>query len=108
MNARFWKNIYNKSKVSLDSFRNSAYVSSYLHFKEFCIEKKLSNIFKTTNIAKLTKVILKSSYRIRQESICHISCIIFEEEYFSSYILLIDQISLSSCLYFVSYWEICL
>ena len=24
MNARFWKNIYNKCKISLDSFRNLA------------------------------------------------------------------------------------
>ena len=31
----------------------------------------------------------------------------FGEKYFSCYILLIDQISLSGCLYFVGYWEIC-
>ena len=34
-------------------------------------------------------------------SLCFIFCIIFEEKYFSCYILLIDQISLSVCLYFV-------
>ena len=33
--------------------------------------------------------------------------LIFEEKYFSCYILLIDQISLSGCLYFVRYWSIC-
>ena len=33
--------------------------------------------------------------------------IIFEENYFSCYILLIDQISLPGCLYFVRYWTIC-
>ena len=31
---------------------------------------------------------------------------IFEEKYFSYYILLPDQISLSQCLYFVRYWAV--
>ena len=30
-----------------------------LPFKEFCMEKRLSNIFKTTNVRKLIKAILK-------------------------------------------------
>ena len=34
-------------------------------------------------------------------------CIIFEGNYFSCYILVIDQVSLSGCLYFVRYWAIC-
>ena len=75
-------------------------------FKEFCMEKKLSNIFKTTSVTKLTKAILKSSYRVQQKSPCFISCISFEEKYFSGYILLTDQISLSGRLYFVRYWAI--
>ena len=37
-------------------------------FKEFCMEKRLSNIFKTTNITKLTKAILKSSYGVLQNT----------------------------------------
>ena len=36
-----------------------------------------------------------------------IFCIIFEERYFSCYILLIDHISLIGYLYFVRYWAIC-
>ena len=32
---RFWKYIKNKGKVTLESFRNFAYVSSYLHLKSF-------------------------------------------------------------------------
>ena len=32
---RFWKYIKNKGKVTLESFRNFAYVSSYLHLKIF-------------------------------------------------------------------------
>ena len=42
------------------------FLNFYLHqqvfeFKEFCIEKRLSDIFKTTNVMKLAKTILKSS-----------------------------------------------
>ena len=77
-----------------------------LAFKEFCMEKR-SNIFKATNVTKLTKAVLKSSYRVLQESPCLISYTIFEEKYFSGYIPLTDQISLSGCLYFVRYWTIC-
>ena len=35
-------------------------------FKEFCMETRLSNIFKTTNVTNLTKVIQESSYRVLQ------------------------------------------
>ena len=52
------------------------------------MEKRLPNILKTTNVTKLTKAILKSSYRVLQEPRCLISFIIFEEKYFSDYILL--------------------
>ena len=38
---------------------------------------------------------------------CLIFCIIFEEQQLSCYILLIDQVSLPGCLYFVRYWAIC-
>ena len=46
----------------MESFWNFDYVSSYLHL-EFCVETRLSNIFKTTNVTKLTKTILESSFR---------------------------------------------
>ena len=36
----------------------------------------------------------------------HTFCMIFEEKYFSFYILVTDQISLHDCLYFVRYWAI--
>ena len=38
---------------------------------------------------------------------CLIFCIISEAKYFSWCILLIDQVSLSGCLYFARYWAIC-
>ena len=76
----------------LDSFRNFAYVCSYLHLKSFAW--RLCNIFKTTNVmklnTKLNKVIIKSSYGVLQESPYLMSCMIFEENYFSGYILLIS------------------
>ena len=37
----------------------------------------------------------------------HNLCMIFREKFFSCYILLTDQISLSDCLYCSTYWVIC-
>ena len=42
VNARFWKKIQNKGKVTLDSFWNFAYVSSYLHLKSFAQKRDCS------------------------------------------------------------------
>ena len=44
---RFWKSVKNKAEVTLDSFRNFAYVSSYLHLndltwkRDYAISSKL-------------------------------------------------------------------
>ena len=32
---------------------------------------------------------------------------VFQEKYFSCYVLLVDQILLLDCLYFLRYWAIC-
>ena len=37
-------------------------------------------------------------------SLYHILCIIFQEKYFSCYILLTGRISLSDCFYILTYW----
>ena len=103
MNVRFWKNISNKGKISLNSFRNFVYVSSVLDLG--FVWKRLFNIFKTTNVTKLTTVFLKSSYRVLKESPYLNSCMIFKEKYFSGDILLTDQISLSGFFYSVKYWD---
>ena len=66
MNARFKKIIYNKCKFMLNNFEIFVYFSSYLYLKSFFMEMRLSNIFKTTNVPKLTKAILESSYRVLQ------------------------------------------
>ena len=62
-------------------------------FKVFCMEKKWSTIFEATNIMNLTYAILKSSYRDLQDPPWLIFCMIFEKNYISGYILLMDQVS---------------
>ena len=68
------------------------------------------------NTLKLScEPLLFTSYQTFQKNIkrsgtslpCFVFCIIFEERYFPCYILLIDQVSFSGCLYFVVYWAIC-
>ena len=81
-------------------------MKDYKEKNNFILRTTLLEIFKNKNVTKLTKVILKSSYRVLQESLCLISCMSFEEKYFSGYILLTDEISLSGCLYFVRFWAI--
>ena len=72
------------------------------------MEKRLSNNFKTSNVTNLAKTILKSTYnRVLQGRPCLISCMSFEEKFFSGYILLTGQISLSGFFYFVRYWVEC-
>ena len=48
-----------------------------------------------------SKAFLKNQKKVWNQSPCLIFCMIFEEKYFSCYILLTDQTSLSGCLYFV-------
>ena len=50
--------------------------------------------------------VFKKQKEVWNQSSCFIFCMIFEEKYFSCYILLPDQILLSGCLYFVRYWAI--
>ena len=45
MNASFWKNIWNKGKITLDSFRNFAYVSSYLPlYRKWSFPLRISSV----------------------------------------------------------------
>ena len=55
INARFWKNI-----------KNFCPRQQLFALKKFCMETRLSNIFKSQNVSNLTKVILESSYRVLQ------------------------------------------
>ena len=38
----------------------------FFAFEEFCMETRLANIFKTTNVTNLTKIILESYYDVQQ------------------------------------------
>ena len=67
------------------------------------MEKRLSNVFKTENVTKLSKTFLKSLYIALQESPSLIACMGFELKYLSGYILLTDQIS--SCLVAFISWD---
>ena len=64
MNARFSKNISNKGKGYVKQFAKFGLRQQLCAFKEFCMESRLSNIFKTTNVTNFNKAILKSSYRV--------------------------------------------
>ena len=46
-------------------------------FKEFCMEMRLSNIFKTTNISKLIKAILENSHRVLQDPVYFLRAVEF-------------------------------
>ena len=53
------------------------------------------------------KVFLKKEKEVWNQSTSLIFSMVFEEKYFSCYIILSDQISMSGCLNFVRYWAIC-
>ena len=100
--------------------------TSFLFFKKALYEVKASglqfsfNIFQQvstlhTLITNYIKVldfdleicsILIFQKRVWGEFLHHILLMIVKEKYFSCYILLTDQISLSDCLYFLRYWAI--
>ena len=69
------------------------------------MEKRLFNIFKTTNATKVTKATLKASDRALQESPCLIFCMIFKEKYFSGYILRIYFSGYILKIYDVAIWS---
>ena len=54
-----------KVKVTFE-FRKFCLRLQLCAFKEFCMETELSNIFKTTNVTNLTKVIQESYYIVLQ------------------------------------------
>ena len=60
-----------------------------------------------TTCLYLIKSFFKKQKEVWNQSPGLIFSMIFEEKYIYCYILLPDQISMSSCLYFVRYWAIC-
>ena len=63
-NVRFWKCTKNKNNVTLDTFPNFAYVSSYLLTKSLVWKRDRHDITKTTNNLTLTKTFLERFIRV--------------------------------------------
>ena len=57
---------FKKREGQLEQFLKFCLRQQLFAFKEFYMERRLSNIFKTTNITNLTKVIQESYYRVLQ------------------------------------------
>ena len=81
---------------------------------DFTIFQQPSNQYTIeTNCLKLYTIdpeissILIFQIRAWEQFLQHILCMIFKQKCSSCYILLTDQISLPSCLYFLRYWAIC-
>ena len=55
---------FKRKRGYLWQFRKFCLRQQLCAFKEFCMETRLSNIFKTTNVTNFTKAILKSFYRV--------------------------------------------
>ena len=95
----FIKTFYKKSKLSLD--QQSDVIKFVL---VVCQSRGLLQYIKTKVLTTCCylKALLKAKGDLELVS-CFIFCMIFGEKYFSRYILLIDQISLPDCLYFLRY-----
>ena len=65
MNATFGNNIRN-IKDHVERFSIFHLRQHLFAFKAHCMEMRLPSIFKTTNVSKLNKTILESSYRVLQ------------------------------------------
>ena len=55
-----------KNICHVGQFSKFCILQQLFAFKEPCMETRLSNIFKTTSVKKLTKIFLESSYRVLQ------------------------------------------
>ena len=93
---------FNKSKlsISLGQYSKVLYILFLLFGKARTIE--IETKLQTTCIC-LIQSFLKKQKEVQNQSPCLIFCMIFEEKYFSCYILLPDQILMSGCFYFVRY-----
>ena len=76
----------------------------YLYIRSKCCTNAIKTNYITFQTIDTEKcLILIFCKRVWDELPHHIFCMIFREKYFSCYILLTEQISLYSCLYFLRY-----
>ena len=99
--------------------KNQNWAYSWINNLKFCTVcfiacqgQRYRNIFKQS-CRLLAFTSYKDLFLIKQKEFwIYFPCLnffmIFEEKYFSCYVLLIDQVSSSGCLYFVRYWVVCI
>ena len=64
-----WQSIKNKGYLTVNTFPNYAYVSSYFSFQKFCMKTRLDNISKMTQGETLGRTIFESPYWLLQVSL---------------------------------------
>ena len=99
-----------KLNISLDHQPNVLLCSKVLQFGFIvCQVEDYQNILKLScrPLAFTSYKAFKKQKEVQNQSLCLFFRVIFEEKYFSWYILLSDQITLSGCLYFLKYRTIC-
>ena len=96
------KNIFLEKLYNQSSFTQFAFIVCQVEGYRNILKLSCRALAFTSN-----KAFLKKQKEVWNYSPCLIFIMVFEEKYFSPYIPLSDQISLSGCLYFVRYWAIC-
>ena len=101
------------AKVSDSLFLSFLYTFLYIYFRQYvfiaCQAEGYQSILKLgcLPLAFTSYEAFFKKSKKRSGTSLPIFCIIFEEKYFCWYVLLIDQVSLSSCLYVARYCAIC-
>ena len=85
--------------------------------KKLYIEVKASGLHLSFTISRQASIChtikkemcsnLTFHYRVYKQFLHHILFMVFQENCFPCYILFIEEISLSNCLYFLRYWATC-
>ena len=99
------RHFYKKSKLSISMDKQWEMLHSLFLF---CSSRGLSKYIKT----KVLTTYFNFEYSFSLKKVWNLSSylifwMIFEENCFSCYILLTEQISLPDCLFFLRYWAIC-
>ena len=106
--GRLFSNLYLFSKKAQYEVKSSDMQLSLNIFRQPSTWHKIkTNCIKLKTIAPEIYSILIFWKRVWDQCLHHILCMIFLENFFSCYILLTDQISMSDRLYFSTYWAIC-
>ena len=95
-------------KKALYEVKTSGLQLSFNHFRQFSAWQTINTKYiKLQNIDPEICSILIFQKRVWKQCLHYTSCIIFQEKYFSGYILLTGQVSFPGRLCFLRYWLIC-